>query len=160
MLKIIKAEYGGKDVKDILTQHIYTDSVNIKIGNYLFGDPLPNQIKYLELEYSFGNGVKKIEIRENENLSLFKESDNTLPLISCKCITYGRVESLEESILSFLQQEYAGPKELIIVNDYPKQKLFFKHPQIKIFNINKTFDTIGDKENFAVKQCSGEIIVV
>jgi len=47
-----------------------------------------------------------------------------LPFISCKCITYGRVSTLEEAIHSFLIQDYPKDRcELIIVNDYPKQKL-------------------------------------
>lgn len=82
------------------------------------------------------------------------------PFISCKTITYGRVDTLEEAIQSFLIQEYPGKKELIIVNDYPLQKLVYDHPEIKIFNIDGTFATIGDKENFAIEQCSGELIAV
>ena len=81
------------------------------------------------------------------------------PFISCKCITYGRVNTLEEALHSFLQQDYPGKKELIIVNDYPLQKLVFDHPEVKIFNLDKTFDTIGEKENFATEQCSADIVV-
>ena len=84
----------------------------------------------------------------------------SLPFISCKCITYARVEFLEESIQSFLRQEYDGKKELIIVNDYPLQKLKFDHPDVKIFNMDTMFNTIGEKDNFAVEQCSGEIIAI
>jgi glycosyltransferase involved in cell wall biosynthesis len=81
--------------------------------------------------------------------------------ISAKCITYGRVSLLEEAIESFLRQDYPKDRcELVIVNDYPLQKLIFEHPQIKIFNLDKTFDTIGEKENFAINQCQGELIAV
>jgi len=73
-------------------------------------------------------------------------------------ITYGRVDTLEESLDSFLQQDYPGPKELIIVNDYPLQTLIFDHPEVKIFNLDYTFDIIGDKENFATELCNGDII--
>lgn len=73
-------------------------------------------------------------------------------------ITYGRVDTLEESLNSFLQQDYPGPKELIIVNDYPLQKLIFDHPEVKIVNLDYTFSTIGEKENFATEHCSGDII--
>jgi len=83
-----------------------------------------------------------------------------LPFISCKCITYGRVNLLEESIFSFLNQEYDGEKEMIIVNDYPYQTLHFEHPQVKIYNLDYTFNTIGAKENFAVSKCSGDLIAV
>ena len=73
-----------------------------------------------------------------------------LPFISCKCITYGRVETLEESLESFLKQDYPADKcELVIVNDYPLQTLRFDHPQVRIVNVNHTFTTIGAKENFA-----------
>ena len=81
------------------------------------------------------------------------------PFISCKCITYGRVSTLEESIESFLKQDYPADKcELIIVNDYPLQTLVYDHPQVKIVNLVKTFETIGEKENFATELCQGDII--
>lgn len=80
-----------------------------------------------------------------------------LPLISAKCITYGRTDVLEESLNSFLQQNYPN-KEMVIVNDYPLQKLIFDHPQVRIYNLNETFSTIGDKENYATDLCQGEII--
>jgi hypothetical protein len=85
---------------------------------------------------------------------------NNLPAISCKCITYGRIDTLEESIYSFINQEYDGKKELIIVNDYPLQKIIFDHPDVRIFNLDYTFDTIGAKENYAVSMCSHDIIAV
>jgi hypothetical protein len=70
------------------------------------------------------------------------------------------VDFLEEAIYSFLQQDYEGEKEMVIVNDYPLQTLIFDHPEIRIINLDKTFPTIGDKENFAVNQCKGELIAV
>ena len=79
--------------------------------------------------------------------------------ISCKCITYGRVKTLEESLQSFLQQDYPSDKcEMVIINDYPLQKLVFDHPQVRIINLDYTFDTIGAKENFATEQCKGDVI--
>ncbi len=80
-------------------------------------------------------------------------------MLSAKCITYGRVEFLEESLHSFLIQEYDGPKEMVIVNDYPLQKLIFDHPDVRIINLDYTFDTLGKKENFATEQCKGEVIM-
>jgi len=83
------------------------------------------------------------------------------PFISCKCITYSRVNLLEEAIESFLKQDYPSDRcELVIVNDYPLQTLIFDHPQVKIYNLNETFPTIGDKENYAIERCSGELIAV
>lgn len=80
--------------------------------------------------------------------------------ISAKMITHGRVHLLEEALYSFLQQDYSGTKELIIVNDYPLQTLIFDHPEVKIYNLKETFKTIGEKENFAIERCSGELIAV
>lgn len=73
-------------------------------------------------------------------------------------ITYGRVEFLEESLHSFLIQEYDGDRELVIINDYPLQKLVFDHPLVRIINLDRTFDCLGEKENFATQQCRGDII--
>jgi len=87
-------------------------------------------------------------------------SNINYPSISCRCITYGRVKFLEEAIESFLKQEYFGKKELIIVNDYPLQTIKYDHPEIKIYNLSETFDTIGKKENFAVSKCSYDIIAL
>lgn len=80
--------------------------------------------------------------------------------ISAKCITYGRVAHLEEALASFLAQDYAGPHELVIVNDYPLQRLHFDDPRVRIINLDKTFVTIGAKENFAVDACAYDTIAV
>jgi glycosyltransferase involved in cell wall biosynthesis len=83
------------------------------------------------------------------------------PFISAKCITYGRVDTLEEALHSFLIQDYPKDKcELIIVNDYPNQHLIYNHPQVKIYNLKDTFPLIGEKENFAIDKCKGELIAV
>lgn len=79
--------------------------------------------------------------------------------ISAKCITYGRLEWLQESLYSFLIQEGNYDSEIIIINDYPLQKFEFDHPKVKIFNLDTTFKTIGEKENFAMSKCSGDIII-
>lgn len=79
---------------------------------------------------------------------------------SLRTPTYGRVHTLKECLHSFLIQDYEESEfELVIVNDYPLQKLHFDHPRVKIFNLDKTFDTIGEKENFTIENCSGERII-
>ena len=59
------------------------------------------------------------------------------PKVSCYCPTYGRTSSLEEAIYRFLNQDYDGEKELIILNDLQDQTLFFDHPEVKIINSKK-----------------------
>lgn len=79
--------------------------------------------------------------------------------ISAKTTTYGRVDMLEEALHSFLIQEYKGDSELVIVNDYPLQTLYFEHPKVRIINLKETFPVIGEKENFAINQCNYDCIV-
>lgn len=78
--------------------------------------------------------------------------------ISCKCSTFGRVNLLEETLYSFIHQDYPGESELVIVNDYPLQTLIFDHPKVRIINLDTTFPTLGEKENFATEQCKYNII--
>ncbi len=78
-------------------------------------------------------------------------------MISFRCPTYGRVAFLEEALQSFLLQE-ENDAELVIVNDYPLQTLIFDHPQVRIFNLKETFPIIGEKENFTIEQCKGDLI--
>ena len=78
--------------------------------------------------------------------------------ISGKCLTYGRINVLEELLYSFLHLEYEGWKELVIVNDYPLQTLHFDHPEVRIYNLKETFDVIGNKENFTIEKCEGDIV--
>jgi glycosyltransferase involved in cell wall biosynthesis len=70
---------------------------------------------------------------------------------------------LEEAISSFLKQDYPKDRcELIIVNDYPLQtlKLVEDISNVHIYNLNETFSTIGEKENYAIERCSGDLIAV
>jgi glycosyltransferase involved in cell wall biosynthesis len=89
-----------------------------------------------------------------------RTEDITYPPVSCICPTYGRVELLEEAIYSFLQQDYPGPKELIVLNDYEPQTLEFDHPEVCIVNLAQRFKSIGEKYEAAVALCSHTLIFV
>jgi glycosyltransferase involved in cell wall biosynthesis len=82
------------------------------------------------------------------------------PAVSCICLTYGRPELLEEAIHSFLVQDYAGPKELIVLNDYAGQSLTFDHADVQVINVNKRFRTVGEKMNAAVALASHDLLFV
>jgi len=73
--------------------------------------------------------------------------------------TYGRPRIAEEALKCFLDQKFSGDAELIIVNDFNQQKLVFDHPQVKIFNFNKLFPTIGDSFDWGFHQGTGSYIV-
>ena len=84
---------------------------------------------------------------------------NKLPKISCFCPTFARPFLLEESLKSFLDQDYEGEKELIILNDCSDQTLIFDHPEVKIFNVNNRIEPIGKKFNDTAELCSGDILM-
>ena len=80
------------------------------------------------------------------------------PPVSCFCLTYGRPAVLEEAIQSFLLQDYAGPKELIVLNDYAGQALELDHPDVHVINLPKRFRTLGEKMNAAVALASHDLL--
>lgn len=83
-----------------------------------------------------------------------------LPPVSCFCLTYGRPRVLEEAIYSFLAQDYAGTKELIVLNDYADQVLTFDHPEVRVVNLPRRFRTLGEKLNAAVALASHDLLFV
>ena len=82
-----------------------------------------------------------------------------LPNVSCFCPTYGRTKLLMESVNCFLNQDYKGKKELIILNDFDQQELFFNHPEVKVIN-SKKIKKLSDKFNECISHCSGDYIFV
>lgn len=84
----------------------------------------------------------------------------SLPFVSCRCITNARVAHLEEAIQSFLQQDYPGPKELVILNDCPEQYLTFHHPDVLVVNVANPYQHLSRKENDCIRCCSGGVIFV
>jgi len=79
-------------------------------------------------------------------------------MISIICLTYKRHHLLEEAIYSFLQQDYEGEKEMVIINDAPNIKYVYNHPKIKIHNLKNRFPSIGEKLEWGMKQCAGDHI--
>jgi len=82
------------------------------------------------------------------------------PAVSCICLTYGRPELLEEAIYSFLHQDYPGPKELLVLNDYAAQTLVFDHPEVRVINLPRRFRTVGEKRNAAVALAAHDLLFV
>jgi glycosyltransferase involved in cell wall biosynthesis len=81
--------------------------------------------------------------------------------VSCLCLTYGRPRLLEESIESFLRQDWSGgPKELVVVNDHPEQTLVFDHPEVVIVNLPRRLRTIGEKRNLSAALASFDNLLV
>ncbi|HRJ42491.1 MAG: glycosyltransferase family 2 protein [Caldilineaceae bacterium] len=82
------------------------------------------------------------------------------PPVSCLCPTYARVDLLEEAIHSFLLQDYPGEKELVVLNDYAGQTLVFDHPEVRIVNAPRPFQSLGEKFKAAVGLASHDLLFV
>ncbi len=76
------------------------------------------------------------------------------------CLTYGRPHLLEEAIQCFLDQDYKGKKELVILNDLDSQRLHFEHPEVRIINETTRYPTLGEKRNACVEMCCGDFVFV
>lgn len=91
MIRIIKAVYGGKDVKDIIqNRYIQNDVIRISINNESFdGDPMVGVSKTLEIELDHDGKLVTYSANEGENyiypMQKYKEL-NTLVLTSCNRI--------------------------------------------------------------------------
>lgn len=77
-------------------------------------------------------------------------------MISCLCPTYGRTALLEESVQSFLMQDYSSEMEMVICNDLPSQTLHFDHPRVKVVNLKQRCTNLGEKRNLTAAQAKGD----
>ena len=77
------------------------------------------------------------------------------------CPTFARPRQVvEEAVHSFLNQDYAGEKELLILNDFHLQKLVFEHPQVTVVNVPSRFHSLGEKRNAAAALCRHDLLAV
>lgn len=65
MLNIISATYGNKDVTDIVAKHVIDDKLSFVVSNNIFGDPIPNVVKYLSVKYEIDGKIKEDKVKEN-----------------------------------------------------------------------------------------------
>ncbi len=91
MIKIIKAIYGGKDVKDIIeSRYIQNDTIQISVNNDSFGgDPMVGISKTLDIELDHDGQIIIYSANEGENYiyPMQKHTQvNTLVLTSCNRI--------------------------------------------------------------------------
>ncbi|VTS05329.1 glycosyltransferase family A protein [Tuwongella immobilis] len=90
--------------------------------------------------------------------------------VICVCPTFGRAMShlhlLEEAVGCFAEQDYEGPKKLVIINDAPGQTLVCSVPNVEIINVPFRFKNLGDKYNHAIAttnfgpQSSGDDVIL
>jgi len=82
-------------------------------------------------------------------------------MISCLCPTFNRYPRLgfllEEAVECFLRQNYAGEKELLILNDTRGQRLVFEHPQVRVFNLDERLPDLSAKIQWMIDRAAGNI---
>lgn len=87
--------------------------------------------------------------------------NSVFPPVSCCMPTYGRsVEVLNESVQSFLDQDYPGDKELVIYNDHEGIEFVFDHPEVRIVNSKMREASLGEKYNKTVGFAKYDYIVL
>jgi glycosyltransferase involved in cell wall biosynthesis len=79
-------------------------------------------------------------------------------MISVVTLTYKRKHILEEAIQSYLNQDFIGESEMLIVNDSPDVEYIFNHPNIRIINHATRFNSIGKKLEFAFNKANGDYL--
>ena len=60
------SDFGGQDVTEKVRFQVHDGAANFVVGSFLFGDPRPNELKYLTVDYSYrGKRDKKITPQDN-----------------------------------------------------------------------------------------------
>lgn len=77
-MKINYAEYGGKDVTNIISSKILNDKLLLKVNNDFAGDPAVGVVKYLKIHYEIEGENYKDEWKEGQICSLPKSKHNRL----------------------------------------------------------------------------------
>lgn len=87
----------------------------------------------------------------------------TLPGVSWLCPTFARPPHwqhlLEERVHSFILQDYAGPRELLILNDCPEQELLCDVPGVRIVNLKDRLPNLGTKYNRMVELAQYDLLM-
>lgn len=85
-----------------------------------------------------------------------------LPGVSLLCPTYNRFPAyghlLAECVESYRRQDYAGPMELLILNDCGPQTILCDTPNVRVVNHPTRFRTLGEKRNELVRLARGDLL--
>ncbi len=86
------------------------------------------------------------------------------PPISVLVPTYGRTRVLSECIQSFLQQQYDGLMEMIVLNDHPEQELVLDPAAARVdrtvllVNVAERIQDLGTKRNALVQMATHDLV--
>ncbi|HUD74042.1 MAG TPA: glycosyltransferase [Terracidiphilus sp.] len=84
-------------------------------------------------------------------------------MITAITVTYGRVKFLERALAAFLAQRVTtgyDDAELLILNTYPRQKLVYDNPFVRVVNLDHRPWSLGNARNIAVEQSKGDRIII
>ena len=81
-------------------------------------------------------------------------------MITCLCVTYGRVRFLERALGDFIAQDKPGSCELLIVNTFPKQKLQTAFTSVRIINLDDRPRSLGEARNMGVMAAMGDRVII
>lgn len=87
-----------------------------------------------------------------------------MPKVICACITYGRAHLIGEAVKSYIDQDYPGESELVILNDQPGITyhggfILKQNQKITIINHPTRYATIGEKRNVCVRSAEADIFL-
>ena len=111
-LKITEATYGYKDVTGIVSDLVVDNKLSIPVSNTLFGDPMPNVVKYLDVKYTIG-GVEKY-------VSLIEGSRCVLPVASKQTVSYSGDTPKVKFIIPFPDSPYFLWQVLVQIMNFRK----------------------------------------
>ena len=78
----------------------------------------------------------------------------------CLLPTFGRAPSylhlIEEAVESFCRQDYDGPRELVILNDHPRQRLMCDAPNVRVINLDARLRSLGEKFDAMIELAADE----
>jgi hypothetical protein len=85
----------------------------------------------------------------------------TLPMVSCLMPTFGRAARqphlLQEAVYWWTRQDYAGPTELVILNDHAGQTLTCSVPGVRVVNLTRRLPSLGAKCNALLALAHGTV---
>lgn len=82
------------------------------------------------------------------------------PLVSILCATHGRPHYLAEAVESFHRQTYAGPMEMVIVNDCPGQSLRCAMESVRVVNVPRAYAALMLKRRVIASLARGSLCQV
>jgi hypothetical protein len=80
--------------------------------------------------------------------------------LTCICCTFARPACVNEAVQLFLNQTWSGPKQLILLNSFPKQRFKFDHPDVLVVNLLERPASLGQARNQAISYAQEDSLII